>query len=327
LDQTIREFIPIKRPLQVFGAPGFARLYLSMGDRTYAEEHLEQLMEVATRENINLSEYAQDIQELVNLLLDLEEFEKVLRVIKLLEAVSDESKNVQISMQVLQMYMTYYKAINDQQSYVKICVEHAELYKRVRQENNQEKILTLNVKIALHESERSAEEAKERSERDALTGLLNRYAMQKKANECIEQAKSDESQVLVGILDIDCFKQYNDTYGHLQGDEVLKHVANVIYDAVHGYGEVFRFGGDEFVILVPNADRKTSEKIAEKICAGIAEKPIENRNSFVVPVLTVSHGYYLATPEEDFGIEQYIDKADTLLYESKKHGRNRYRIK
>ena len=94
-------------------------------------------------------------------------------------------------------------------------------------QNNQEKILTLNVKIALHESELNAEAAKEKSERDALTGLLNRYAMQKSAVTMFERARENNTKMAIGVLDIDCFKQYNDTYGHLQGDEVLKNIANI----------------------------------------------------------------------------------------------------
>ena len=189
------------------------------------------------------------------------------------------------------------------------------------------KILTLNVKIALHESELNAEAAKEKSERDALTGLLNRYAMQKSAVTMFERARENNTKMAIGILDIDCFKQYNDTYGHLQGDEVLKNIANVIYDAVHGYGEVVRFGGDEFVIMIPNANLNVADRIAEKITSEVLEAAIENKNSHVSKNLTVSHGYYVAVPKEGEDVEYFIDKADTVLYEIKKHGRNRYRIK
>lgn len=302
------------------------RIYYSMGNKEYAKEHLDELMAYASDEIVNLVDYAQDIMEMVDLLLEMEEYDRLLQVIRILEAVSKKQDNVHISMQVVELYMRYYKAIGDEEAYVRACVEHAQVYEKVRKVSDQEKILALNVKIALHESERTAEEAKQKSERDALTGLQNRYAMQKVAVDYVEKAQNEHSKLLAGILDIDCFKQYNDTYGHLQGDEVLKHIANILYDAVDGYGEVFRFGGDEFLILVPNANRKTAEKVAERIGNGLQEKPMENRNSYVSPLLTVSHGYYLAVPQNGQTLEYFIDKADTALYEVKKHGRNRYGI-
>lgn len=305
----------------------YAYLEYVLGNEQYAKEHMDELLYHATKENFNLVEYIQDIERLTKLFQSMKEYDKMLYIIQVLDQVAKERDNLQVSVQVLEMYMSYYKEIGDEENYIKVCVEYAETHKKVREQSNQEKILTLNVKIALHESERNAEVAKEKSERDALTGLANRYSMHKVAEKVIEEAKSNQTQMLVGILDIDCFKQYNDTYGHMQGDEVLKVVANVLYDAVHGYGEVFRFGGDEFVILIPDANNNITDRIAEKIQEEISEQNIENKNSTVVKHLTVSHGYYLAVPKEDATIDYFIDKADTVLYEAKKHGRNRYRVK
>ncbi len=304
-----------------------AFLEYKLGNEQYAYDHMSEMFDFATRENYNLVEYIQDIERLTKLLQSMKEYDKMLYVIKVLDEVAKERDNVQVSVQVLEMYMNYYHEIGDEENYVKTCVAYAEAQKLVREQNNQEKILTLSVKIALHESELNAEAAKEKSERDALTGLLNRYAMQKSAETMFAQAKENQTKIVIGILDIDCFKQYNDTYGHLQGDEVLKHVANIIYDAVHGYGEVVRFGGDEFVIMIPNANLNVTDRIAEKITNEILESAIENKNSHVSKNLTVSHGYYLAAPKDNDDIEGFIDKADTVLYEIKKHGRNRYRIK
>lgn len=304
-----------------------AYLHYVLGDVQYAKEHMDEMLGFAAQENINLVEYIQDIDQFTKLLRDMKEYDKMYHVISLLDEVARKRDNLSVVMQVLEMYMEYYKEIGDNENYIKVCVEHAESYRKVREQNNKEKVLTLKVKIALHESERSAEEAKEKSERDALTGLSNRYAMQKAATQLIEEAKEKGTKMLVGILDIDCFKQFNDTYGHVRGDEVLRHVANILYDSVHGYGEAFRFGGDEFVILIPNATASMADRIAEKIGTEIFENPVENRNSYVSGNLTVSHGYYLATPKSEHDIEYYIDKADTVLYEVKKHGRNRFRIK
>ncbi len=305
----------------------YAYLEFMLGNEQYALEHMDELIQFASKENFNLVEYIQDIERLTKLLQVMKEYDKMLYIINVLDEVAKERDNLQVSVQVLEMYMNYYQETGDEENYVKACVEYAESHKKVREQSNQEKILTLNVKISLHESERNAEAAKEKSERDALTGLLNRYAMQKAAATMLEEAKTNGTKMLVGILDIDCFKQYNDTYGHLQGDEVLKQVANVLYDAVHGYGEVFRFGGDEFVILIPNANVNMADKIADKIGVEIFEHKVENKNSYVSGNLTVSHGYYLAAPKDKDDIEYFIDKADTVLYEVKKHGRNRYRVK
>ena len=159
---------------------------------------------------------------------------------------------------------------------------------------------------------------------DALTGLGNRYSLEREAVHIIRDAGGE--RITVGVLDIDCFKQLNDTYGHIQGDRCLKVVADILKEAVMDCGHVYRFGGDEFVMLFPAGMENRIEEIAEAILQKIAEVGIANEHSVVQPNLTISQGYACFVPEGTESGARLIEHADKALYYVKRNSRNAYYI-
>jgi diguanylate cyclase (GGDEF)-like protein len=123
------------------------------------------------------------------------------------------------------------------------------------------------------------------------------------------------------MIDIDHFKEYNDTYGHLAGDQCLRAVAALISDTVTRPGDVVaRFGGEEFVVLLANTGGNEAVDLAEKIRVRIEETIIDNGEAKTQ--ITVSLGVATMVSSQDSGPEALIHTADCALYRAKKEGRN-----
>ena len=160
------------------------------------------------------------------------------------------------------------------------------------------------------------------SERDFLTGTFNRKAFDKRLIEAMEEARAKELELTMIMLDIDHFKKFNDSYGHLIGDEVLKIVARGLVDSVKGMDTVARFGGEEFVVLLPRTPIGGGMIVAESIRKSIASKELKRKSTGEhYGQITISLG--VAGFRHGDSQAQLIHRADDALYRSKKAGRNR----
>jgi diguanylate cyclase (GGDEF)-like protein len=129
------------------------------------------------------------------------------------------------------------------------------------------------------------------------------------------------------MLDIDFFKQYNDTYGHIEGDYALKSVAKVLKDTLRRPGDfVFRLGGEEFGVLLTNTDETNSAKLARDIGEAIKAREIKHKNSAVNEFVTISIGVVCCIADKALNEELLFSRADEMLYEAKDSGRDRYKI-
>ena len=160
---------------------------------------------------------------------------------------------------------------------------------------------------------------------DSLTNLFNRRYFNIVFEREINRAKREKKQVTFMMIDVDYFKQYNDTYGHLQGDEALKVVAKVLSSILKRAGDfVFRLGGEEFGALIIDTDSTESQRLANTICQALKDSQIPHSNSKVNEYLTLSIGLASCIADETLVEEDLIKKADTMLYEAKESGRDRY---
>lgn len=301
------------------------RLYWCIGRHDYVYEHLEELLESGVKD-CNASDYVQDMKDLCSLLKQMKEYDCWKKIIHAVEKYADEQNTVYFKLIQTEMWMDYYQTIGEIKRYIHLCVEHAELYQRQKEITDKERAAAIDIKIELREKEVERKRAEEKSMTDSLTGLGNRYLLEQEAKRMIEEAVRRQEKIVVGVLDIDCFKQHNDTYGHIQGDQCLKTVADILKRAVGESGQVYRFGGDEFVMLLsPGMDIEV-ERIAERIKSMLAEEKIENINSLALPEITISQGYACFVPSEKEHGASLIEHADKALYHVKKNGRNGYHI-
>lgn len=153
---------------------------------------------------------------------------------------------------------------------------------------------------------------------DALTDTYNHMAYHEFVDKLVEQAENGSLSLHIAVMDIDNFKQVNDTYGHRAGDAVLREVAAIARSKVGPHDFVARYGGEEFVILFTESDDATTFETAESIRRAIAETRHESLHGMAV---SVSIGLNRYVP--GMGKEHFFHGADTALYEAKHTGKNR----
>ena len=157
---------------------------------------------------------------------------------------------------------------------------------------------------------------------DALTGLHNRRYMESHLATLAEQNVARGKPLAVMILDIDFFKAVNDTYGHDAGDDVLREFATRIRRSIRGIDLACRYGGEEFVIVMPETDLNVAGKVAERVRRAIAAEPFTIEKGARRIEVTISIG--LATLErKDEPVADVLKRADVALYRAKHDGRNR----
>lgn len=150
---------------------------------------------------------------------------------------------------------------------------------------------------------------------DPLTGLANRRGGEKAIAGEISRAKREQKPLSCILIDIDRFKEVNDTYGHPAGDQLLREVSAIMRRSVRAYDIVSRWGGEEFLLVLPGADLIAARALAERIRAAV-----ETLGTHTVGGVTVSAG--IATFDEDYDLEATIRVADRRLYQAKAAGRN-----
>jgi diguanylate cyclase (GGDEF)-like protein len=159
--------------------------------------------------------------------------------------------------------------------------------------------------------------------KDGLTGLYNQSCIKERLSSELARARQFGHHLSVVMLDIDDFKDYNDTYGHLAGDEALKNIALTIAQATRPMDIPSRYGGEEFMIVLPETGENEALCVARRIRRSIAEKDMNVSASEKTANLTVSAGVS-GYPDsgEILTSEQLIETADKYLYEAKRSGKN-----
>lgn len=155
---------------------------------------------------------------------------------------------------------------------------------------------------------------------DGLTKVYNRRYFERSLASELDRSRRDQRPCGLILLDIDHFKQFNDTHGHDVGDEVLKTVAGTIKSMLRSTDTVSRVGGEEFAIIVPNTFRLDAGYLAERIRSGVEDQRIEIEDKTLN--VTISMGVAMNDPKEKTTLDELYKQADNALYEAKHSGRN-----
>lgn len=156
---------------------------------------------------------------------------------------------------------------------------------------------------------------------DALTGLFNRRCWDTRFERLVSRAHHGNSPLGLAVIDVDHFKRFNDTFGHMAGDRVLRAVACTLQSHLRPTDLVARFGGEEFVVALPGSDQPGALTVAERLRASVERAELCGQNGEPLPPVTVSVG--LATLLQGETGQELFRRADAALYSAKRAGRNR----
>lgn len=208
----------------------------------------------------------------------------------------------------LYFIMDLYEAIkNAQTEEVQYINEHLESLIEQR---------TKELEIANSELKKEKDSLEEISSTDQLTGLHNRYQVREIFDFEIAQSKRYHTDLSIIMMDLDHFKLINDTYGHTVGDQFLQEIANILKSTLREAELIVRWGGEEFLIIVPKANLEKVSEIAERL-----RTTIEAKKFTTVGHRTASFG--ITTFIENDSLDSMLLRADNALYRAKEHGRNR----
>lgn len=168
-------------------------------------------------------------------------------------------------------------------------------------------------------NERLAVQLRTRALSDELTGALSRRGLRELGERMLVAPRRQYKQIAVLLLDVDHFKKINDTYGHLVGDDVLRHLVSVMQDKLRDDALLARYGGEEFVVLLPIRHPHEAQVVAERLRQAVESSQTQSTAGLIK--ITISVGVAFHRPDET--LEQTLGVADLLLYEAKQNGRNR----
>lgn len=257
---------------------------------------------------------------LISLLISLNETDACRKLFDYL----DENLNTEIPGVLMKFYdlrMQLAKAVGDHEEEHRVAMKYYEESCRKLQEEDRAAVIAVEGSLSgarlAEENVRLLKEA----EADALTGLANRYALNRHGEEVYESCYRKQQNLGVEILDVDFFKEYNDSYGHPKGDACLQAAAEVLRKLAEEDPRMYpaRYGGDEMVVVYENMSPEEMAEKARKIAEGIRALKIPHAKSSVSSCVTVSQGIYWHVPKPENRLWDYTSGADYALYYVKNH--------
>lgn len=282
---------------------------------------------------------AENMQQSENMVILIADMLDRANYSKLLEALSETidekviGKNISLYLDIYPYKSRFLLKNNRMEEYVTYSRQYLELYHQHLNAGRMvtAKILELQDKLSRMEADQQDMRAynqklEEIALYDSLTGLPNRAYLNEYISRKFEEACEKQQLYGVELLDIDCFKEYNDTYGHLQGDICLEAVANILDKMKNENVFCARYGGDEFMIIYSGMAESGIRDIAEKIQQRVRELEIVQEETGKVTKVTVSQGIFVHIAEKGNREWDFNTIADLMLYQAKQMGKNCYRI-
>ena len=285
---------------------------------------VEELLELMNEEPAPF-DYMEDLVYLSEPLLKRGELALVGRLLGAVEESISSCGITHVERQYYELRLKLDRALGETQRETEDMLHLNDCIARLDEEMNRYSLRAIEFSTMMAElRERRRETAQEnvllqkRADTDALTGLPNRYALNDHMDQIFERARAEKKAVGVGFLDVDYFKEYNDTYGHQAGDVCLHALAGALRRLARRRSAFCaRYGGDEFVVVLEDAGEEALAEIAATLNEEILSCEIPHKSSRISGVVTVSQGYCFGVPGEKTKVWDYLAGADRALYAAK----------
>jgi len=222
----------------------------------------------------------------------------------------------------------YYSEDDEFSGYIGSCIDVTESYEAKLELQKHREHLEELIDKRTEELKITNEKLEKLSFQDGLTGIPNRRMLDLILNKEWDRGVREKQPLSLIMVDVDYFKQYNDHYGHIQGDECLKSIANELTQIPKRAADLCaRYGGEEFVLLLPNTNQEEAIRLAERLRAKILKLKLSHEHSNICDVVSISAGVSTIVPMMDISPLSLTKAADTALYQAKSNGRNRVESK
>ncbi len=310
-----------------------ARYYHAIKDMEKRNACID-LIQQHTTDRLMMLDIFDDLCEYCNMLLETDKEDAFWSMIDIVDPIVKHSNMSSMQLRVISLKVQYYRIHKQSAEYLQEAGLYFELSKLQEKEMQSMMNSVLAMRKNLEMANRKKQEMElqnkrllEKSQRDALTGLANRYRFNEFSEEAFSRACLNRTNLTFEILDIDYFKEYNDNYGHQKGDECLVQVSSAIKRLADRHGAFCsRYGGDEFVLIYENITGDQAAAYAEELKQNIIDLNMEHRFSKAYPIVTISQGLCSDVPSADNRIWDYMHSADAMLYLVKKQSRNHYMV-
>ncbi|MEG2093536.1 MAG: GGDEF domain-containing protein [Lachnospiraceae bacterium] len=320
-----------KNHMEVLPMKGFrAQLRHKQGQTKEREVYIKEILK-DLRDITSMFEMLEYIFYFGNFLLELKKYQELEEYFELVEAKVEQMKITNMKMEFLHLKIRYYKETQKKEYYTKACAKLYELGEELKEENINTIRRSTQLRFSLEEArnkeawlQKEKKKFQEKSEKDALTGVANRYKINDYAEEIFRKAFEKQLYLGVEILDIDYFKQYNDTYGHQAGDECLKKIGCLLREKMKEDNDIFcgRYGGDEFVLIYVGKQSEEVIKLTKKLKKDILSLKLIHEKSLIAKYVTISQGICNMIPEERNRVWDFLHSADKALYQVKQKQKN-----
>lgn len=306
-----------------------ARFCNRKGDSCGREHYIQKVTE-AIDEKIPVLEVFEDLYLYCQMLLETEHYSEFEKTVKVMEQVTVQVDILHLCKNVLRLKLELYKKCRQRENYLEAAASFYELECRAEKENQYRINSIMGIRLSLEESRRRGHQMElenqilhQKSHMDALTGLANRFWLNEYAEVAFQNALERQRYLGIEILDIDFFKEYNDNYGHQEGDWCLTRISGIL-QKLGRRDNIFcaRYGGDEFIIVYEGYRSKEVQELAEMLKKEIAELKMQHEFSECEGSITISQGICVDIPQEDQKVWDYLHQADTMLYQVKQNNRN-----
>lgn len=305
-----------------------AKLCHLIGNFEKRDKHIEETLKHLCTISSLLDIYA-ELFDFCEFLIEIKKFDHVWKFLKHLSVLISETTITNLLREITRLKAQYFSAIGNNACYLQMCHEYFQLSQKYEKEKSDMLSTVIELRFSLEKAkerqefiEQENELLHEKSERDSLTGLPNRYRLNDYSETAFERAYKNQTSLAVEILDVDYFKQYNDTYGHQYGDACLKSISRLLLDLLAEGIFCARYGGDEFIIIYENMTDEEILSIAETLKKDVLNLKIRNRHSQISPYVTISQGIRNSIPNGLNKLWDYMFTADNALYRVKKNSKN-----
>lgn len=305
-----------------------ARYYHLIRSYTRRDAQIAEIQEKIDK-YVQIMEVFDDLYDFCNLMLEIDRDDVLWMVVGKLDEIVKNAGVVNLQRKVISLKIKGYRKNQDNASYMQAAGLYYELSEIMERENKDMIVNMLYVRSSLERANESRKQMEavnvkllEQSETDQLTGLANRYRLNDYSEKVLEYCFEHQLPLAMEILDIDFFKQYNDNYGHQQGDECITAIANQLKKMENGQTFCARYGGDEFIVIYAGMSAEEVRERAETLRQNIMNLKLEHLYSKALPIVTISQGISYGIPEEENRSWDFLHVADMLLYRVKARSRN-----